>query len=287
MDMATPQETIELEDGWMNMRMTSRKVGLLGAALLFGCGIEDIEHGGADDEDFPTRMAEGYCAALFACDPVNTCQQGSPYASEAECVEAERTLLDEAQAAARDASLAYDAECVESLLADFEALGCDGRRGAELRRTISFQCTPYHGTVPVDENPCFEILGSNFSECGRNLFCDQETASCESFTAPECACDETSSCVYDSVWQDHCYPMLQLGETCSDASGLIGACTSDAFCSFQPSEAVPWGSVCAPRRGLGETCNSGEECLSSSCLGACVPESPLLCEYEYSPRQWR
>src|SRR5688572_28521055 len=95
-----------------------RAAMVLELAVFSGCDREDIEHDApAADEDFPQRMAEAYCAALFACDPVATClEEPAPYASEAECLDTERRLLEEARTAAREAALTFDAECVEQTI---------------------------------------------------------------------------------------------------------------------------------------------------------------------------
>ena len=106
-------------------------VVILHAALSFGCDPEDIEHDGDSGDDaeqtFPSRFAEAYCAALFACDPVTTCTDSeTPYASEAECIDGERTALEQASAVARDAGMTYDDACVDSWIAQYEEVGCDG-----------------------------------------------------------------------------------------------------------------------------------------------------------------
>jgi hypothetical protein len=93
------------------------------------CAIEDIEHAGEDD-DFPVRMATAYCASLFACDPVNTCtlyEAPPPYATEDECVDAERAILEEVRSSARSAGLTYDADCVDATIARYAIIGCVGR----------------------------------------------------------------------------------------------------------------------------------------------------------------
>lgn len=277
--------------------------------MLAGCDAkEDIQHGetetadggtetaeGAEGDDhdedtFPARVADAYCAALFACDPANTCWSPDPvpYASEAECVETERGLVQEAQTAARGESLIYDAECVESIIEDFTELGCDGSIGVRLRRTEAFQCTPYHGSVPRHENPCFEVVGSNFSDCGRNLFCDGEDMTCDPFSPPECTCEDGFDCVIGTPEAYSCHPIAQIGETCGELGVTVAACTLDAFCAQQFVDGELVGATCVPRGELGEPCMTPTECLSFNCGDeVCIPESPLLCGDGYAPRQWR
>jgi hypothetical protein len=264
-----------------------------------GCDPEEIEHetgGGTDDggddpeATFPTRYAEAYCTALFACDPVNTCWQDVPYSSEAECVDGERTALVEASAAAKEGGLVYDDACVDEWIAHYAEIGCDGENQILHRfgeRPDFEHCQPYYGTIPEGEDPCFDIVGTELSECAAGSYCSDET--CERVATFGCDCAEGSTCAFtddDAV----CEPILALGETCM-MDGLVrtGVCTVDTYCDydFDQDGMLIGPAVCAESIADGSACEFDFECASSLCDGVCVPAPPFLCYPATAPRRWR
>ncbi|MBC8071823.1 MAG: hypothetical protein IAG13_26085 [Deltaproteobacteria bacterium] len=269
------------------MSTTSRWAWLLGAALLFCCGIEDIEHGGADDEDFPTRVAEGYCAALFACDPSFACTiYPTPYASEQDCVASEVEALSEVRDAAHTAGLTYDPACVEATLALYTEHGCSSQEQLSRRFIDVRTCPPYYGTVPVDENPCFEVVGSALSTCDANLHCSDDT--CRPPPSPECSCDAGSGCVRTQLDEYLCMPLLEPGAACQDDAGApIGACPPDAVCTGMLDGDMYLGPNCYQLLPDGESCTDAFECASGGCDGTCRPSDVWLCRPDIAPSRWR
>jgi hypothetical protein len=278
------------------MTTRARETIALTLFLLGACDRDDIEHDGdwPAEAEFPQRMAEAYCAALFACDPVANCVVPDPvYASEAECFDTERTLLEEAQAAARDAGLSYDAACVEATILGYAAKGCLSETQLELTDRSAFDvCPPYHGTIPDGEDPCFDIVGSGFSDCGKGLLCDGNGPSCSSGSSDVCKCEAGFSCQAgsaDPVDPDACVPVIGAGSMCRDSQGeLHGVCDPSTDCVYAwDDEGDLIGGTCVARLPLGSPCAYASECLSLSCAEVCIPASPYLCSGQTAPRYWR
>jgi hypothetical protein len=277
------------------MTTTSRTIALV-LALFAGCTIDDIEHGDADD-DFPQRMAQAYCAGLFACDPSTLCasdvpELAQPYSSEAECVEREQELLEEVRASAHTAGLTYDPDCVDRTIAWYEEADCST---AERLRVLGAGplevCPPYYGTIPEGENPCFEVVGSALSDCGSGLQCEEEVCIGNDGT---CECEAGFACNYEIHYSDICLPILPLGAECDAAEDSIanptGVCEADAYCEPKgwDEDAMLYLGVCAPRKPLGTECAGYDhECSSFACLGTCVPGMPAICDSWMAPRRWR
>jgi hypothetical protein len=270
---------------------------LLPAAWLLACDLDKIEHdddgGGPEaeaeaEQTFPTRVAEAYCAALFACDPVSTCTETEiPYASEAECVQGERTALEQVSATAKDAGMTFDAECVERWLEDYAAIGCDG--WARLHRRLGENytvdaCQPYYGTVPEDEDPCFDVVGIELSTCGRDLECIDET--CRAIEPSGCQCPEGTTCENGGPPEPECVPILAVGDICFSADGTQpGMCALDSYCDFQ---GMLVDSFCVPTPLPGGACEGPWQCESNACEEqVCTAPSPFLCSELVAPRRIR
>jgi hypothetical protein len=285
---------------------TPRCAHVLGIALLLvGCESDNIEHdanssdeGNTGDalipeDDFPARLAEAYCATLFSCDPLHTCHPdfGQPYPSEAACITGERGALEEAQAAARGDGLSYDPQCVDALIADYVELGCDGWQRLEARHVRSFECTPYYGTIPEHENPCFEVVGSNFSDCGRDLRCDEQMT-CRPLPYTDCECEAGFDCILGVEDTFACFPIAALGEICSDEQLTnVAACGLDAQCAIafgDEGDDIPPGH-CVARVGIGEPCINSSDCETQQCsdAGTCMVAWPQLCDPDLAPHRWR
>jgi len=277
---------------------TMRRILALSAVWLFACDPEAIEHetgetGETDDAEqtFPTRMAEAYCAALFACEPVTTCTDWSiPYASEADCVTGERAALEEVSVAARGEGMTFDGECVERWIAQYTEIGCDGDIQVKVRYGESYGpvgCQPYYGTVPEGEDPCVDIVGADLSNCGADLECFEST--CVALDTSGCECPEGSRC--DLGGSDHsCKPVLAIGDVCMLPDFTRpGVCPLDANCGVETDdEGTLVSAVCAPLLPIDAICTSNNECASLVCEDAgCVPASPWLCSQYVAPRRFR
>jgi hypothetical protein len=290
-------ETSAGDDGYDRMTTRSRMTSILVLALCCGCDTDKIGHDDSstgeagDEETFPTRMAEAYCAQLFACDPTHTCfETGAPYASEADCVTAERTALEEASTAAREAGLVFDATCVEDTIARYAAIGCDGDQRLQIRGIELFSvCPPYYGTIPLDEGPCLEVVGSGLSECAQGLVCYDEPGSCVPGALEPCVCDPGSACFeWDGESPPACLPLVGAGAECFDGAMYIAACGVEGACEIQFDEASHMtSSACQARAPLGATCVSANDCSSYYCDETCKPAAPFLCQERAAPRNWR
>jgi hypothetical protein len=225
---------------------------------------------------------------LFACDPLATCvQYPQPYASEADCADEERQLLEEVRDSAHAAGLTYDAACVEATIAGYAAKGCDAEERLRVSDPSALDlCPPYYGTIPEGENPCFEVVGSALSECGSGLVCSEPGGECEVYN-DDCKCSEGSACNDQAARPDVCVAVLERGAAC-DVMQLepTSTCAPDDFCepTYDPEQMV-WNGTCAPRKEVGAECSRAEECLSYKCLGVCAPAEPVLCWM--APRWWR
>jgi hypothetical protein len=269
--------------------MRPRIAWTLALALLVGCVEDDIPHDSeqAAEDEALDRMAETYCAVLFGCDPISNCwKEGAPYPSEAECVAGERQALAEVQMAAREHGLTFDPECVEATITGYAEIGCDGLTRMQMRGDWTFDaCPPYYGTIPLGENPCFEIVGSNLTDCGKGLLCTESGGECYAGTTDTCRCDEGFACdYYGNGDHDVCMPVLSRGEPCNDFDSPGGVCGVDAYCDVEYVDGSPVSSACRDREPIGSPCE-GDECSSYHCDGTCTPDSPWLCEF--GPSRWR
>jgi hypothetical protein len=291
------------------MTTTSRHAQLLGFAMLIaGCDRDNIEHDsdsradtGDDesasqpetgeeppnaDDDFPTRMAEGYCAALFACDPLTLCTDTAiPYADQDACVGGEQAALEAVREAAHAEGLAFDAECVDNTIAGYAELACHGAN-ALLHRGVSYysMCAPYYGDVPLGENPCFDVVNSDLTTCGRNLECRDE--SCHA-VEQSCTCEAGTGCFVDATNQVTCEPLVAIGAACRDEqSHDIGPCPLEAAC-INDVEEGHLGGTCQLLLDDGVACEGFGVCASGACDEVCVPASPWLCDESAAPRRWR
>lgn len=288
------QETRDCEDGCMGMTTNARAAIALTLVLFGGCDRDDIDHDGEGDQEFPLRVAEAYCEALFACDPLNTCRElALPYATQAECLAHEREQLEQVRTAARDAGLSYDATCVDATIDRYAQMGCRGY--GELRtvdRSVFTSCQPYYGTIPEGENPCFEVVGSALSECDRGLLCSESGGSCISGLDDSCQCEDGFACNPDAYASETCFPVLAIGAECpfEDDPQLSTVCAPDAYCdlTFQEEMTTPL-QTCQPRVPNGGTCGGNDECSSHYCdqTGTCRPDTPLLCGGDVAPSYWR
>lgn len=274
------------------MTTNTRRALLLAMAILAGCDRDDIEHDDQSEveQTFAQRVAEAYCAALFACDPAATCVVGDPiYPSEAACLDAERTALEEAQAAAQGAGLTFDAACVEATIARYAAQGCHTQGYLEVWDPAALDtCPAYHGTIPEGEDPCTDVVGSNFGDCGRGLLCDFDDV-CYSPNDETCRCDEGTACNKGGSDPYTCIPVLATGDACLDMNGhASGVCEPDARCEAEFDEAdVFVGATCAANVPLGGQCEVASECGGPCENNVCVPPSPNLCEEWVRPSRWR
>ncbi len=278
------------------MTTRARHTIVLTSILLGACERDALEQADGDtpadgptEADFPERTAEAYCAALFACDPVATCVVPDPiYASQTECAESERSLLEGAQVAAQAAGLTYDAACVEDTILGYASAACQSESQLiSTDRSALDVCPPYHGTVPDGEGPCFEVVGSGLSDCGAGLLCSHGSDSCSSGSSDVCKCEQGFARKYGG--DEVCVPVLDLGSVCVDSQGHSdGVCEPDADCvSEYDDEGYLIQGTCVARRPLGSPCASGSECVSLTCDDVCTPASPYLCEEYAAPRRWR
>lgn len=269
-------------------------VALVPAALFLACDLEEIEHDPLSEaeETFAVRLAEAYCSALFACDPVSTCGESPiPYASEAECLDREQAALDQVGATARNAGMTFDGECVDRSIAQYAEVGCDGfvRLGKRFATTYDVvRCQPYFGPVPEGEDPCFDVVDTELSTCGANLQCVDETCVVDGYD-DSCDCAEGSMCAYYEPFNDGCLPILAVGDVCSSPNGNIGVCPLDSYCDFELDEQnMPVSGVCVAATPLGGACSSGRECASYACgAGVCVSGDAWLCDDDVAPRRFR
>lgn len=276
--------------------MNTTILRLLAAALCVApaCAREQIDHGGDTDEaasedEFAARMAEAYCGALFACDPVATCHLGAPnYTSEADCIDGERTALERAQASAHAGGLEYDAACVESTIARYTAMGCQSHVQIQRAdRSLFTTCPPYHGTLPEGEDTCTEVVGSALSNCGAGLRCSEGV--CAADVDDTCQCEEGYACAPGEGEGDHpCIAVVGTGDVCLTAQGKTTAvCDPAGYCAASYDEdGTLLGGTCVQRKAMGEACQSPEECPSLRCDDVCVAPSPYLCEEHVAPRGW-
>lgn len=278
--------------------MTTMRRIVMTLALVTGCDPEKIPHQGDDgsgdaEATFPTRYAEAYCTALFACDPTNTCDPSpdQPYATEAECVEGERTLLEEVAMVANNAEMTFDPDCVDRLIAQFDEVGCDSFTRLQVRFGESYhaiECQPYFGDVPVDEDPCFEIPGSELSTCAANAHCSDEQ--CIAVEPNGCGCPDGQTCKYGGI-DDSCQPVLDVGEQCiSPDLMMLGVCAVDSYCSWNVDDdgMLIGPQACVAAAPLGASCLSPFDCASHACEDeVCVVASPWLCNDRIAPRRWR
>lgn len=281
------------------MNTRSKLLVVLATAWLCGCDADEIMHeestGGSGgqalpDDDFPTRMAEGYCAVLFGCDPNASCQEATrPYTTEADCVAFETAELEEVRAAGRGAGLTYDAECVDSTIARYSEIGCDSFGTLERRNIDPLgTCPPYYGTIPEGENPCFEVVGSALSDCGQGLVCSDEI--CGPGFEPPCPCAEGMACNNAaSTDEDRCVPVVGEGEPCSGELGeKIADCGPMAYCNADWTEdGMLTTNECVSTLANGEACDGDYQCGSSFCDGTCQPLNPWLCHELAAPSSWR
>jgi len=212
------KETLRRVGGSMDMSATRSLCLLAVLGLAAACQIEDIEHessGDAVEARFAEDVAAAYCATLFACDPTTTCRDHAVnYTSQAECVAGEQSLLEEAQANAQAAALVFDGDCVQRVIKSYGEVGCLGSNAANREEARlhpgTWMCSAYHGVIEEGEEPCFEVLGTGFDECGANLRCSDMT--CTANTSP-CSCEEGEECL-PWLGANNCVPLLGLGETC-------------------------------------------------------------------------
>jgi len=272
---------------------TMRRILALSGAILFACDIQDIEHGIVDDAEqtFPTRMAEEYCATLFACENLDACGDAVPYASEEECVQGERTALEQMRTAARDAGMTFDATCVDRWIAQFDELGCEGERRAkhlfgEFYDAVG--CQPYYGTVPEGEDPCVEIVGTELSNCGQNLYCYDERECYPIGEPAECECAEGTRCDYVEGYPG-CLPLVGIGDVCGLPDGTRTAvCPQDAYCPLVIEDGMVVESACIAAAPLGAACVGDHECASGTCeQDVCVAPIPWVCAEPFAPRHFR
>lgn len=266
-------------------------------AIAPGCGPDEIEHGKDTDgsevgeEDFPERMAEAYCAALFACDPATSCLAvEAPYASAAECVAEQEQLLVEIRESAHAAGLTYDPDCVARTIAGYSRSGCDSEERLRAMDPHALdRCPPYYGTIPEGENPCFEVVGSALSECGKGLFCSEAGGDCKRDNQ-ECRCEDGSACDPHSDFPDQCVPTLPLDSECVNDDGVVpGVCDpAETYCAKRlDADEQLIGYFCTARAELGTPCNLAEECDSLYCYETCQPGTPVLCNLWTGPGRWR
>lgn len=272
----------------------TRQALALTLLYLAACDRDDIQHTTTDtggdaspEETFPQRMAEAYCATLFTCDPTVTCVVGDPvHATEAECIEVERTALEEASAAAKQASLIFDPQCVEATIAGYEEAGCHST-GYWLARDRSLLevCAPYHGTIPAGEDPCFEVVGSEFSECAAGSLC--QDGACTGDREVDCICEDGFACSIGTGDTTTCRPELSVGASCIDGMGAsLGPCEDGSSCQSEFDEdGFLIGGSCFARVPDGGACVIDDDCDSRRCDEVCIPRSPYLCEIP--PRRWR
>lgn len=283
------------------MKLRSPDALVLALSLLCGCGAETIEHDGgeesgdvADDEDFPDRLAEAYCSARFLCDPLHACagySEVTQYADEEACIASERALLVEVRTAARGAGLTYDPACVDATIARYAAMGCDRYEKLEARDPHVFDvCPPYYGTVPEGENPCFEVVGSDLSDCGRGLVCFEQV--CESGASePYCECEPGFSCDDGIRVYDTCARVVADGQPCDTWSSTpTTICGVESFCNVtQELETKQLSGVCEPRRALGASCDTADApCSSFNCVDdVCAAPPSWICNDSVAPGHWR
>ena len=244
--------------------MTQRLGVLVLVIASLGCGTDELDHApatsGSEGEtdppvddleaDYPSLAATAYCEALFACD-LSLCDSDAPYATAAECIETEQALLAEAQASAQAAGLTFDAECVQSVLATYEQIGCIGYT-ASFRDdyALDFQhwhCPAYHGSIPAGEGPCFEIVGTNYTECGARQRCSDETC----IPMPVCDCGAGATCA-EFEPDTACLPNVPTGQPCESGSQVpTPSCGTGDYCAYDPTANT---QTCQPRLAMGVAC---------------------------------
>lgn len=274
------------------MTTTRRILVVLLPALFFACDLEEIDHDPPSEAEqtFPTRMAEAYCTTLFSCDAASTCTEWTiPYATESDCIDVEREALEQAGAKAREAGLTYDDDCVERWIAQYAEVGCDGHARLQKRFGEGFMavgCQPYYGSIPEGEDPCFDVVGTELSDCGANLQCLDET--CRAIES-ECDCPEGSLCGFN-VGTHNCLPVVGIGDVCLLPDYTpAGACPGNAYCAVESDDdGMLVSALCVAGAPLGAACSNDPDCDSTECdEGICTPASPWLCAEHVAPRHFR
>lgn len=212
------------------------------------------------------RWAESYCATLFGC----TCDSHAGYASQADCVSAERDKWATIMSSAAAAGLDYDGECVGCLIEFFsEDLACSADLNVFATGCPKTSCSMFHGDAAIGE-ACTPI-GVSAGSCEKGLWCNPSTRLCEAWRcagpSQEDAPGLGESCLSGAGWT----PCEPRDEVVCDVAGsgrceaipgrgspcIFGKCQAGLVCFLQYPGPTDVCTDPVPRGGL---CNSHGVC---------------------------
>ncbi|PRQ03824.1 hypothetical protein [Enhygromyxa salina] len=244
-----------------------------------GCKQETAE---VPANEYPQRMAAGYCNAVFGCQCPSY-----PYANANECFVDLITAYDEVNDEAYLAGLRYDGTCPAAELDGIDSLACRASQPALPAGVCVAPCFPWHGNLtagfPCEIAASSAELGLAFSNCAQGLVCSNSVCMnpCQSAgplpgigqPCPDLACaagamcDETMTCVA-------AVPLPGPGQACADG-----------VCDPRNSVCVASANTCAALPGVGQLCVEGQ-CNADAYCGndnVCLARPALACSLLGAP----
>jgi hypothetical protein len=235
-------------------------------------------------EEEITEADAAHLLALADCEPQLECDcddidyANTEYVSVDECVQDREAFYAGNAERARAADLVFDPECVATIVARMDEIGCDPRSSFAFPEPQLLTCHVY---VPADEpptgSPCTTIENVSASvgtPCMSGEVCAEGRCSgLWPFSGGDLGapCTEVTDCRHPySCVEDACTEPLPVGATCRE---VFIPCDDLGYCD---------GETCVAKLAPGEPCtNDGfnSACATRECgEGVCV-DAPLVCGY--------
>ncbi len=223
--------------------------GLAISSLAGGCQIEDPARTDVD------RMLPALC------ERAEPCRCAAEQDSE-ECLEVRGERWDARLAYARDEGLIYDSSCIDTIIADVEAIGCGDAIDEDEHLCTSF-CAVFHGSRQLGES-C-ESHDASTSDCAQGTTCLEGTCvpPCEALRglARGEVCRDENGNQFDECaanlrcdWDSRaCIRLPDLGEACRETD-----CAEGAYCDWDRNR-------CVARSQEGQSCRNSECALGLQC----------------------
>ena len=272
---------------------------------LVACGSgsgSDGEGGGSGDGGDPPELDDPRIGELaeLQCEQIEACGCVGQLAVDA-CVPERVGNWQARLSAGFERGLTFDSACLDTILAEMDAAGCDTPVQGYEPICARF-CAPYHGDVPLGE--ACTAHDPLVSDCAQGLSCDdgecklpctgvvgvREGEPCRN--SEDDIFDDCGAEQYCDFNPDVCAPLGQLGELCFDRE-----CVDTARCDLDTETCVPKSvegepclgscapgmhcfggdgpAVCRPYSGEGGSCADGRICDPRL---ACMPGNDYTCE---------
>ena len=252
-----------------------RRTWLVVMLAVAACSQRIADGGDPTDDvlepDAPAVLARAECAPQFECECSST-QHGD----QDECVETRTAEYVEMAEAARMEGLAYDGECVASIVAWYADIGCGLQSSFTFPEPERPRCHPYALPDVASMSACTlpAAFGGTFATpCPSGELCIDGLCSPPWWlVGAEIGerCPAPEGCVYPGTCvADECVARIPPGGACGE--DILAACDHSTYCD---------GSTCAAKLEPGAPCE-GEgfdaSCVNQACADGVCADVPALC----------